>query len=165
MIQDSHKCGFRIYNINLLMQPRAWGVTQAGTRAQDGFSTATARMNLGALDGSSGDGRTINNNGQVAGRAGPAATPNTMPPSRARELMYSSCGGNGPIAVFELAVYPGYRNRADVPAVAGCVPVISHHETLVLRHGDFRKIRRGMGLRDKDAIYAHHFHKGYTSRE
>ena len=69
------------------------------------------------------------------------------------ELINSSGGCDGPIAVLEFAEYPGHRDRADIPAVQGLVPVISHHETPVLRHCDFRKIGRRMALRDKNAIF------------
>src|ERR1700690_234214 len=60
---------------------------------------------------------------------------------------------DGPIAVFEFAVYPGYRNRANIPAVQSPVPVIAHNETFIFRHGDFKKIGRRMVLRDKNAIF------------
>src|ERR1039458_7442508 len=67
--------------------------------------------------------------------------------------MYSSGGCDGPVAVFEFAEYRGYRNRADIPAVPGLVPIIAHHETFIFGHGDFRKIGRRMVLRNKNAIF------------
>ena len=66
--------------------------------------------------------------------------------------MYSSGGCDGPVAVFEFAEYPGYRNRAEIPAVPGLVPVIAHDEAFVFGHGDFRKIGRRTVLRNEDAI-------------
>ena len=66
--------------------------------------------------------------------------------------MYSTGGCDGPVAVFEFAVYPGYRNRTDISAVPCPVPVISHHETFILGHCDFRRIGRRTALRNEDAI-------------
>ena len=66
--------------------------------------------------------------------------------------MYSSGGCDGPVAVFEFAEYPGYRNRAEIPAVPGLVPVVAHDETFIFGHSDFGKIGRGMALRDKNVI-------------
>jgi hypothetical protein len=68
------------------------------------------------------------------------------------ELMNFSGGCDGPVAVFEFAEHPGYRNRAELPAVLARVPVIAHDEAFVFGHGDFRKIGRRMALRDKNAI-------------
>ena len=66
--------------------------------------------------------------------------------------MNFSGGSDGPVAVFEFAEHPGYRNRAELPAVPGLVPVIAHDEAFIFGHGDFRKIGRRMALRDKNAI-------------
>src|SRR6185436_2955658 len=68
------------------------------------------------------------------------------------ELMNFSGGCDGPVAVFEFAEHPGYRNRAELPAVPSHVPVIAHDEAFIFGHGDFRKIGRRMALRDKNAI-------------
>ena len=69
------------------------------------------------------------------------------------ELVDSSRGGDGPVAVIKFAEYPGYRNGAEIPAVPSFAPVIAHDETFILRHGDFRKIGRRMVLSNKDSIF------------